>query len=153
MILNDEQLAEIAKDDACQERAVGRIRLRDLLDTIADLQRQLAERDAHHTAVAIMLGGRPGAAQNAVREDFPQLAEALDTYTQQRVDEAVLAELQIIWEAGHTVSGDEFFIWLDERIAARFRVQGKPVTPTATIIHAGPVKMRPITDDGEGVDG
>ena len=143
MILNKEQLANPAMHQT-----------RDLLDTISDLQRQLAERDAYHTAVAIMLGGRPGAAQNAVREDFPQLAEALDTYTQQRVDEAVLAEHEIDCSYCHCCSDCRSKCpRRDKLAAAREKAQGKPVTPTATIVHAGPVKMRPITDEGEGVDG
>lgn len=55
--------------------------------TIANLQRRLRNHEeTAATAMRIMIEGRPGAAQNAVREDYPQMAAAFDAYVQERVD-------------------------------------------------------------------
>lgn len=59
-------------------------------EKMADLQRQLAEyEEAAATAMRILLEGRPGAAQNAVREDYPEMARILDNYV-----DAKTADLQ-----------------------------------------------------------
>ena len=147
MILNDEQLAALK----------GYLPpVPQLLDTVADLQRQLAEHEASvATAMRILLEGQPGAAQNAVREDYPWMAALLDAYVQQRVDEAVREAMclrcdicRAAEESGSRWSransnGKHFVIKVGDseegaehyceaypivilRSAARSRVQGKP---------------------------
>ena len=102
MILNAEQLADL--------HASGWMlspREQDMLDTIADLQRQLADLEILHGT-----------------------KKAFDAYVQQRVDEAVLAEFKEASENWYAMTPGEFNGWIDYRLAvARSRVQGKPVTP------------------------
>ena len=129
MIRTNEDIVELKQEiEASPYLAAYKNRLRDLFDTIADLKRQLAERDAALQSPTITV-------------HLPDTQAALDAYVQQCVDEALLeaAKRRCEWCARgleldgsyHRASGEigqHLCQSLDilSIAAARSRVQGKP---------------------------
>lgn len=108
MILNEEQLIVL------RHQPLGSNRERhDLLDTIADLKRQLAERGA--PIICTCNSHTPGFHDPKCARQRPR-PSALVAYVQERVDRAVLAESE--WWHAHSYAGSQFDRPQQDRLAA-----------------------------------